>query len=183
MLRVRDCMSFLYQHHGIGASIETPRETVRSVVGLPGGVESCKLIHGFFSCREKFQLGTIQEDITCTTPECSPLESALGAPAPEPAAAPTKPVPSPSPVPEKPAVVPAPTVEADAPIAEAIAPIVEVVAPIVEAVAPIVEAVETAAEAASRQADTLIDNLEARDAGAMASMSMVLASVAAILLL
>ena len=163
MLRVRDCMSFLYQHHGIGASIETPRETVRSVVGLPGGVESCKLIHGFFSCREKFQLGTIQEDITCTTPECSPLESALGAPAPEPAAAPTKPVPSPSPVPEKPAAVPAPTVEADA---------------------PIVEAVETAAaEAASRQADTLIDNLEARDAGAMASMSMVLASVAAILLL
>ena len=155
-------MSFLYQHHGIGASIETPRETVRSVVGLPGGVESCKLIHGFFSCREKFQLGTIQEDITCTTPECSPLESALGAPAPEPAAAPTKPVPSPSPVPEKPAAVPAPTVEADA---------------------PIVEAVETAAEAAGRQADTLIDNLEARDAGAMASMSMVLASVAAILLL
>ena len=148
-------MSFLYQHHGLGASIETPRETVRSVVGLPGGVESCKLIHGFFSCREKFQLGTIQEDITCTTPECSPLESALGAPAPEPAAAPTKPVPSPSPVPEKPAVVPAPTVEA----------------------------VETAAEAAGRQADTLIDNLEARDAGAMASMSMVLASVAAILLL
>lgn len=127
-------------------------------------------------CAEKFQLGTIQEDITCTTPECSPLESALGAPAPEPAAAPTKPVPSPSPVPEKPAVVPAPTVEADAPIAEAIAPIVE-------AVAPIVEAVETAAEAAGRQADTLIDNLEARDAGAMASMSMVLASVAAILLL
>jgi hypothetical protein len=169
MLRVRDCMSFLYQHHGIGASIETPRETVRSVVGLPGGVESCKLIHGFFSCREKFQLGTIQEDITCTTPECSPLESALGAPAPEPAAAPTKPVPSPSPVPEKPAAVPAPTVEADAPI--------------VEAAVPIVEAVETAAEAAGRQADTLIDNLEARDAGAMASMSMVLASVAAILLL
>lgn len=120
-------------------------------------------------CAEKFQLGTIQEDITCTTPECSPLESALGAPAPEPAAAPTKPVPSPSPVPEKPAAVPAPTVEADAPI--------------VEAAVPIVEAVETAAEAAGRQADTLIDNLEARDAGAMASMSMVLASVAAILLL
>ena len=165
-------MSFLYQHHGIGASIETPRETVRSVVGLPGGVESCKLIHGFFSCREKFQLGTIQEDITCTTPECSPLESALGAPAPEPAAAPTKPVPSPSPVPEKPAAVPAPTVEADAPIAEAIAALVEAAVPIVEA-----------AEAAGRQADTLIDNLEARDAGAMASMSMVLASVAAILLL
>ena len=172
MLRVRDCMSFLYQHHGLGASIETPRETVRSVVGLPGGVESCKLIHGFFSCREKFQLGTIQEDITCTTPECSPLESALGAPAPEPAAAPTKPVPSPSPVPEKPAAVPAPTVEADAPIAEAIAALVEAAVPIVEA-----------AEAAGRQADTLIDNLEARDAGAMASMSMVLASVAAILLL
>lgn len=181
MLRVRDCMSFLYQHRGLGASIETPRETVPSVVGVPRGVESCTTSRvqtdpRFFSCREKFQLGTIQEDITCTTPECSPLESALGAPAPEPAAAPTKPVPSPSPVPEKPAAVPAPTVEADAPIAEAIAPIVE-------AVAPIVEAVESAAEAAGRQADTLIDNVEARDAGAMASMSMVLASVAAILLL
>ena len=114
-------------------------------------------------CREKFQLGTIQSDRTCTTPECSPLESALTAPAPEPAAAePIKPE-----VRANPVVVP--------PSPEAVKP-AEVAAPTIESTIA-----DTAADL-SKEADTIVEAVvdnatQARDAGVVASMGGALASV------
>ena len=93
--------------------------TVKAQVGtqcVTTGPNNCR-----GCCKAKFDAGTMQNDQSCLTPECSPFLTQG------------------SPVPAAEAV--APVAEAVAPVAEAVAPVAEAVAPVAEAVAPVVGAI------------------------------------------
>jgi hypothetical protein len=108
--------------------------TVKAQVGtqcVTTGPNNCR-----GCCKAKFDAGTMQNDQSCLTPECSPFLTQG------------------SPVPVAEAVAPvaeavAPVAEAVAPVAEAVDPVAEAVAAAAEAVAPVVEAVAPVADAAA----------------------------------